>query len=330
MSPRRPTSARRISSLVVPLGLTVLVLAVLAATGVGLTARAAAHDDHETSTSTSATTSATTGGGETPVGVSSDSDLGGIRAETSPAPVAGDCPVMTDSIRRLYLAALDREPTTQELQSDTERYRTGQANLEDLADGLAASGLFRTANGPLSDEAYVRLLAGATRTDPIDDSELTFWTTNLAAGYARGRVLLAFSETPAFGADTGTSPPLSGYLQWYPRGVHWYCGTGPRVAMPIAPLVGSDLYADYMFTNWGGSQSTIGLSTRLADQPHMMMNDGSLPAGYTSYRWDGRFINERGRYGDALDVRADADTSWVVVFYPSPLGRQRIGWQIPR
>lgn len=239
------------------------------------------------------------------------------------------CPVMTDSVRRLYRAFHNREPTGTEFLLDTSRYRSGEKNLEDLANDLAASEEFATRYGLLTDERYVELVyRNVLRREPTDEDR-AFWTTNLANGYERGPVMLAFSESEEFIRRTGTSVPLSGYLRWYPRGTHWYCGIGSREELMIKPLVEPTLYADYLFTNRGSDPARLGLQTVLGGVAHITINDGSLPAGYTSYAWGGAFTGD-GDYGTAIDLLAGDDTTWVVVFYGAPIGEQRLGWQIDR
>lgn len=261
-------------------------------------------------------------------GASGEGPVAGASAATRPI-VTGECPVMTDSIRRLYRAYLEREPTARELERDIGQYRTGRANLEALSAALADGGLFRTLYGPLADEAFVRQIYRNTVDREPDDDDLAHWLTILDAGYPRGAVVLAMTESAEFVRRTGTSRPLSGYLNWYPDGVHWYCGVGPQDDLPIRPLVEGDLYADFMFTNVGSPGTDTGLTTVLDGLPRVTMNEGSLPAGFTDFRWDGRF-GGADNYGEAIDVMGGDDTGWVVVFYPRSIGDQRLGWQLAR
>jgi hypothetical protein len=254
----------------------------------------------------------------------------GVRpARAQSAPESTTCPVMTDSVRRLYLAFFNREPTGTEFVLDTTRYRDGEMNLEQLASRLAGSEEFAVRYGLLTDERYVELVyRNVLRRQPTDEDR-AFWTTNLASGYDRGPVMLAFSESEEFVRRTGTSVPLSGYLRWYPDGTHWYCGIGSRDDLPIKPLVDPTLSADYLFANGGSQAARTGLQTVLGGVAHVRINDGSLPAGYTNYTWGGTFTGD-GDYGDAIDVLAGDNTSWVVVFYQGSIGDQRLGWQIDR
>ena len=84
-----------------------------------------------------------------------------------------------------------------------------------------------------------------------------------------------------------------------------------------------------MFTNRGDDAAATGLTTVLDGRPRVAMSGSTLPAGFTDFRWDGLF-DGADNYGEALDVRANDQTSWVVAFYPYPIGRQRLGWNLPR
>lgn len=256
-----------------------------------------------------------------------DQPMAGATASTQPI-AAGECPVMTDSIRRLYLGFLEREPTGDELTREIARYRAGDANLEDLADALATSGRFRTEYGPLSDSQFVTRVYANTVGRAPDEGELRHWLMNLDNGYPRGAVMLAFTESADFVERTDTSRPLSGFLSWYPRGTHWYCGAGPKNDLPIQALDDGDVYADYLFINPGGQATVVGLTTVLDGQQRVPMMASTLPGGFTDFRWDGVFVGA-AHYGNAIDIAAGDDTGWVVVFYPRSVGQQRLGWHVP-
>jgi hypothetical protein len=237
------------------------------------------------------------------------------------------CPVMTDSIDRLYLAFFNREPTATEFRLRVGDYRSGLASLQAIAGDLATSDEFRTRYGNVDDDRYVDLVyRNVLRRDPTTEDE-TFWSANLSAGYDRGLMMLAFSESEEFVRRTGTTTPLAGFLRWYPEGTHWYCGVGPRTGLDIKPLDDPTVYADFMFINSTDGQSPVGITTLLDGLPKVEVSRGSLPPGFSDYRWGGQF-NGDGQYGSALSITAAARTSWIVAFYPSPIGDQRLGWQI--
>ena len=238
-----------------------------------------------------------------------------------------DCPMMTDSINRLYLAYYNRPPDGTEFSSATTRYRSGEAGLEVLSEELAGSTEFRTRYGDVDDDRFVDLVyRNVLRRDP-GPSDRDFWITSLGSSYPRGSMMLAFSESEEFVQRTDTDVPLSGFLRWYPEGVHWYCGTGPRATLGIRPLNEASLYADFIFANRGSGQSVVGLQTLLNGAINVTMAQGSLPAGFSEYKWDGLFGGD-GDYGSALRIDAGQNMSWIVVFYPRSIGVERLGWRL--
>jgi hypothetical protein len=238
-----------------------------------------------------------------------------------------ECPVMTDSVKRLYEAFFNRSPSDGEFLETTIDYRSGEQNLEQIAQRLAESDEFETRYGNLSNERFVDLVyRNVLRRAPSDENS-DFWTGSLADGLERGAVMMAFSESEEFVRRTDTATPLSGYLRWYPEGTHWYCGVGARDNLRIKPLTEDTIYADYVFFNGGDSQSPTALRTVLQGELHLTVTRGSLPPGFTNYKWGGAF-DGNGNYGSALDIEAGKNTSWIAVFYPSLIGEQRLGWQI--
>ncbi len=252
---------------------------------------------------------------------------GPLSAQSGQRPESTSCPTMTDSINRLYLAYFNRTPDGAEFRDASTRYRSGQANLEVLSDELASSDEFRTRYGNLTSERYVELVyRNVLRRDP-DPADKDFWVASLDSGYPRGSVMMAFSESEEFVRRTGTATPLAGFLRWYPEGVHWYCGVGPRTSLTIKPLTEATLYADLLFQNGAGTQAPIGLITLIDGLPHVTITDGSLPPGFSDYKWGGLFGGDGG-YGTALAVQVGPNTSWITVFYPASIGEQRLGWQL--
>jgi hypothetical protein len=238
------------------------------------------------------------------------------------------CPAMTDSIRRMYLVVHGREPETAELTQTVERYWTGEAGLELLTTERLASPEYLDWYGELDNDAFiVETHRTALGTAPSADDRAQ-WLALLDGGLSRARLVLLLAESEPVVRATGTAEPLAGYLQWYPAGTHWYCGSGIANELPIRPLAGPTLYADLLFTNGGEAQDVIALRTTIEGQPHIVLQRGSLPPGFTSYEWGGAFDGD-GNYGTHLDIRAGDDTSWIVVFYPEQIPDRRAGWQLP-
>ncbi|MEL7156811.1 MAG: DUF4214 domain-containing protein [Actinomycetota bacterium] len=235
------------------------------------------------------------------------------------------CPVMTDSITRLYLAFFKRQPDPAGFRHWVQEYSTGGSSLAEIAQSFATADEF--ANRRYYDnQSYVDWLYDEVLGPTSSIEREDYWVEALDAGYPRGSVALAFTESWEYVAKTQTAMPLAGYLRWYPEGTHWYCDIG-SVTRTVRPLTG-EVWADYYFSNRGDHASGVELWTLEADgRRNVRMTSGMLQANYTDYNWDGHF-NGDGSYGHSIDVRAGANTNWVVVFYPRTLGPDRLGWQI--
>ncbi len=249
---------------------------------------------------------------------------------TAPAPVAAQsypskCPVMTDSITRLYHAFFQREPDPSGFRHWEQQYSSGEMSLAQIAQAFATADEFRDRRF-LSNESYVDWLYDEVLGPDTSVEREDYWVEVLDAGYPRGSVALAFTESWEYVSATQTMMPLAGYLRWYPEGTHWYCDVG-SVTRTVTPLTG-DVWADYYFSNRGDAATTIELWTLESDgRRNVPMVAGTLQGNFTDYNWDGRFSGD-GSYGHSIEVRTGNQTNWVVVFYPRTLGPDRLGWQI--
>lgn len=269
---------------------------------------------------------------QAPAGPVAGTDGAAISSQGGPAPGSPSanplrCPVMTDSIDRLYLAFFERPPNEAEFSRAVNRYRSGEASVEILAQELAQSDLFRQRYGPLDNVSFVEQIYFNSHGTRPSDEDLNTWVRALEGGRPRGAFVAAITETSRAVSISRTTAPLSGFLRQYPQGSHWYCGVGPANDLPITPLVESTVFADYLFHNGGETDSVTGIKTIVGNQTHLDLTSGRLPPGVTSYRWNGMFTGD-GNYGTALDVEAGPNTWWVVVFYPSSIGEGRLGWEI--
>lgn len=237
------------------------------------------------------------------------------------------CPVMTDSIDRLFLAFFERPANDAEFSEWTNRYSSGEANLETIAEQLANSDMFQERYGALDNSAFVQQIYRNSHRVPPTDEDLNTWTRALDSGRPRGAVAVAVTETRRAVEVSRTATPMAGFLRHYPLGTHWYCGIGPRDDLPIKPLTDPAVYADYMFHNGGSTVGQAGFKTVVGNQTYLTLASGELPPGVTNYRWNGQFSGD-GNYGSALDVEAGPNTWWVMVFYPSSIGEGRLGWEI--
>lgn len=237
------------------------------------------------------------------------------------------CPVMTDSIDRLYLAFFERQPDEAEFSQWVNRYRAGEESLETIAQQLADSDQFEQRYGELANAEFVnRIYRNSHGTEALEE-DLDVWTRALDSGRPRGAFVVAITETQRAVDVSRTTTPMAGFLRHYPLGTHWYCGTGPQDDLPIKPLADAAVYADYMFHNGGNSVGQAGFKTVVGSQTYLTLASGVLPPGVTSYRWNGQFSGD-GNYGSALDVEAGQNTWWVMVFYPNSIGDGRLGWEI--
>ncbi|MEM8924742.1 MAG: DUF4214 domain-containing protein [Actinomycetota bacterium] len=235
------------------------------------------------------------------------------------------CPVMTDSITRLYLAFFGRSPDAAGFRYWVGQYSSGQTGLAQIAQHFANAEEFGDKRY-LSNESYVDWMYDEVLGPNSSTERQNYWVEALDAGYPRGSMALAFTESWEYVDKTNTSMPLAGYLRWYPQGTHWYCNIG-SVRQTVTPLTG-EVWADYYFRNRGDRATNVGLWTVEANgNRHVEMMAGRLDADFTDYNWDGFFSGD-GSYGHSIDVVAGDRTDWVVVFYPHTLGPDRLGWQI--
>jgi hypothetical protein len=204
---------------------------------------------------------------------------------------------------------------------------SGEANLPSIAGSLVQSKEFHLLWGSRTSSEFVDLIHLNTDRPPPSTEDRQHWTRALNTGYTRGEMTVALTESEHFVTATGTTKPLSGYLRWYPPGTHWYCGSGPRSALSIKPLVGQIVFADRLVKNEGLTSAEFEIATVEGGMRNAVIAGGSLPPGAADYLWSGSFSGD-GFYGSALQILAPASTRWAVVFYPRSIGTTRLGWQI--
>jgi hypothetical protein len=252
-----------------------------------------------------------------------------LGAVTTPLPAASQshpslCPIMTDSITRLYRAYFGREPDTNGFNQWVARYQSGEWSLEEISQEFAESDEFQD-RGHDTPEQFVDWIYSSDLGSGTDPSGRQYWIDALRSGYPRGSMVLTFTESRHYVTITDTTIPLAGFLRWYPKGTRWYCDIGPKT-VPMEPIAGGG-GADYYFRNRAEEPDQVGLWTLDDGERHVTMNDTVLQAGFTDYDWDGQFTGD-GHYGDGIEVRAGSTTDWIVVFYPDSIGPERLGWQL--
>jgi hypothetical protein len=217
---------------------------------------------------------------------------------------ASSCAAITDSITRLFSAFFLREPDASGRAYWTDQYLSGTLSLPGVATSFASSPEFRARYGALDDEQFVRLVYQNVLERAPDVGGLSFWTGRLRAGASRGLVMTGFSESPEYVTKTATAAPLS--RTPFPRGTHFYCGSGSQVVEVAPPPDGAIVRAAM-----GGSSNNI-IWTRSAtlDRGDLLVNT------IGAYRGD-RLIH----YGSSSRVQARhfeiiSGGSWAIAVAP--------------
>ncbi|MEZ5411482.1 MAG: DUF4214 domain-containing protein [Acidimicrobiales bacterium] len=206
-------------------------------------------------------------------------------------------------------------------------------NLDVVSDSFALSKEFQLRYGTLTDTDFVSLVYRNVLGRDPDAGGLAHWVDSLGAGYPRGSVMVAFSESAEYVNRTGTSTPLAGFLLWYDRGFRYGCGLSiPNGVQAVT--VPTDIptpYADIFVLNAGTSLAQIDLKLRfLVNGVPVDVTTGDpdlLPAGHYLYG-----SNLELPAGLQQIILTEAQTStvpdvmWAVVFYDHPHAEGRPGW----
>jgi len=234
-----------------------------------------------------------------------------------------DCPEITDSVKRLFIAYFNRDPLVGEIANLSQSYSSGETSLEEISNAMANSQEFTNTYGILNDTEFVNFVYQTT--DTRIDADTQTWTKVLNAGHDRGSVILAFTESEKFVKSTGTSTPLAGYLNWYPEGTQWYCGSGSRTIS--GQEFKGNVFADYFLSNADVNANTNTNISVDNNGNEIVIGTSFLQSRYSEYVWDGKFTGD-GDYGNRISIRSSDNTRWIVVIYPKSLGKNRLGWQI--
>ncbi|MDY7105558.1 MAG: DUF4214 domain-containing protein [Actinomycetota bacterium] len=125
----------------------------------------------------------------------------------APNQVAGQPAGVSDSIVRLYVAALGRQPDGPGLVHWTNHYVAGMP-LRTIAGHFAASPEFAARYGNVDDAGYITLLYRNALGREPDAAGHANWMRQLRyGGMDRGDLLVGFSESAELIARTGTAPP---------------------------------------------------------------------------------------------------------------------------
>lgn len=130
-------------------------------------------------------------------GIGADTLAGGIGNDT----LVSDGPLVMDdnagTIRRLYLATLNRAPDDSGFSGWTGALTGGQS-LASITTGFINSTEFQTTYGALNNQQFVTLLYNNVLHRAPDAGGLSGWTGSLNAGASRESVVIGFSESAEF------------------------------------------------------------------------------------------------------------------------------------
>ncbi len=138
-----------------------------------------------------------------------------------------DCEGMSDSVFRLYTAALGRPAEQGGFDFWLGEYEEARYSLVSAADFFVNSPEFKASYGALENRGFVERLYQNVLGRPGEKGGVDFWTGELDSGArSRALVLLDFSESPENVGRTATQIPSLGYFN---RGVDgpWSCASQP-------------------------------------------------------------------------------------------------------
>ncbi|MBN9889815.1 DUF4214 domain-containing protein [Salipiger abyssi] len=128
-------------------------------------------------------------------GMQGDDRLQGEAPDPEFDPVSGQ-------VFRLYQATLDRAPDLDGLLNWSARLAGGERSLVSVTAGFTKSAEFRNAYGALDDSGFVTQLYRNVLDRAPDARGLENWVQRLEDGMSRERVVLGFSESAEFKAET--------------------------------------------------------------------------------------------------------------------------------
>jgi hypothetical protein len=123
-----------------------------------------------------------------------------LQAGEAPARLIGErlrtgrWPTEVEPLIRLYAAYFGRPPDAAGLQYWLAKRANGRT-LDRISSTFAASEEFKRSTGSLDDAAFVRFVYAKVLGRSPDASGLAYWVKRLGSGWARGRVMTAFSES---------------------------------------------------------------------------------------------------------------------------------------
>ncbi len=230
---------------------------------------------------------------------------------------ASPCPEMTDSVFRLYSAFFGREPDAAGWEYWMSVYVAPTTNLESIANDFVLSEEFVSTYGSLTNGEFVRLVYRNVMGREPDQVGYDHWVGSLDRGYSRGAVMIAFSESAEYVAQTDTWPPLAGFLQWYSRPLQFACGNGSVVVGPEQQAPFADLLI------WNDAAEAIGYRVGVDTPTGPFMDEyGQLGASSYSIYWNMN-IGQIDGSSLIIEVPDRPDVFWTAVFYDAPHAADR-------
>ena len=249
-------------------------------------------------------------------------DYGGLAALVTPTfqelhPSA--CPEMSDSVYRLYTAYFGRDPDSAGWDYWSGTYSGAGANLALISQSFVESEEFGNTYGKLNDAEFVSLVYRNVLGRLPDDAGRAHWVTALGNGYARGSLMIAFSESPEYVTKTDTVAPMAGYLTWYDESVQFSCGQGDAFVQP--EVLPETAYADVMVWNFSSQPTSwrLGLLTPFGEE---LGSATTLAAGSYAIWWNVP-IHELEATAVLIDVDSNPGVWWTAVIYDHPHSEYR-------
>ncbi|MEZ5341784.1 MAG: DUF4214 domain-containing protein [Acidimicrobiales bacterium] len=243
-------------------------------------------------------------------------------ANALPAQFATACPEMTDSVARLYSAFFLRLPDQTGWDYWLPTYVNPTTDLLDIAEAFVASDEFQKTYGALTNEQFVTLVYNNVLGRDPDAGGFTHWTSVLDGGFARGALMLAFSESEEYVKSTETFVPLAGYLQSYTPSVEFRCGQGAGGFFPVA----DHKFADAIVWNTGDTDLVYYESDFDTNGNAIAPVERTLAPGHYLFQWN-IDLAAAGRSALGVAGPASPDFWWTIVYYPHPHSADRPGYE---
>ncbi len=207
------------------------------------------------------------------------------------------------------------------------RYAQYEAGLATMSQSFADSAEFKITYGALDNAEFVTLVyRNVMQRDP-DPAGFAHWVSSLDAGYPRGSVMIAFSESEEYVTLTGTTAPLAGYLQWYSEPVRFVCGYGDQIATPYTEF----RYLDFLIANLSDQEVDWQWSLRNSHSGgDILVQEPAMPAQSYVIYWNVA-VHEilPGTWGVIFENGDRFDMPWMAVMHDSAHAPDRHPWDLP-